>query len=507
MQSLKKFAKKEALSAEEMYALELNCSMLGISSQQLMENAGSSIAHFISEKFKQAKKLLFFCGTGNNGGDGFAAARMLGSSYEIKIIVVGREIKSDPALLNFSYISSTPFVKLSYYDEMDAHEIDLSIKESDLIIDAIFGTGFRGELKGIFKDAVEKINSSGKKVVAIDLPTGIGSKTCVNANYTVTFHNEKTVAKGLKNVIVKDIGIPLDAELFTGPGDLYLASKPTNAYVNKRDRGIALIIGGSSIYHSAPVHSLISASATIALRSGAGYSILFTPQSITNAVRSISQNQIVKPLGKNFITFSKSLMNEIDRANAIAIGMGISKNIQAQQACRKIVSYALSVGKKIIVDADGIIAIKDIVAKGKPGSLLIVPHDAEFYTFSGIKLEHESASTLYERTIAAKRIAELKGITVLLKGHNTVIASNSKIKINRASTPNLATMGSGDVLSGIIAGFAASGSDLFEAAAAGAYLHSKIGELLNIKKGNHIIARDIAEHIPEVLKEFDMVVT
>ena len=506
MQNLKEFAKNEPVSAEEMHAIDLNCSALGISSQQLMENAGSAVANFVRNK-TDAKNILFFCGTGNNGGDGFAAARMLCKDHDVELIVMGKEMYSGPALSNFSYVSKTPFIKLSYYEDMDREELEASIKRSDLIIDAIFGTGFKGELKGIFKEVVQMINASGKKIVAIDLPTGIGGSEYVKADYTITFHKKKEVLKGVKNVVVADIGIPLDAELFTGPGDLYLASKPISVYANKRDRGLAVIVGGSSVYHSAPVHALLSASAVGALRTGAGYAILFTPQSIIDAVRSISQNQIVRPLGKDYIMFNDSLKKEIERADAIAIGMGITKEKKAQQACKKIVSYAISLGKKVIVDADGISAISGISAKGKQGSLLITPHDKEFESFSGIKLKHEDGSTMYERAVAARKLAEEKGIIVLLKGHNTIIASPEKIKINRASTSNLSTMGSGDVLSGIIAGFAASGSDLFEAAAAGAYLHSKIGELLYIEKGNHMIAKDIVEKIPNVMREFDRLIS
>jgi NAD(P)H-hydrate epimerase len=185
MQNLKEFANEKPISAEEMHAIELNCSSLGISTAQLMENAGSAVANFIKEILKKGG-ILFFCGTGNNGGDGFVAARMLSKDYNVEIIIVGdKEIKQGPALSNFHAISKSPFIKIHYYTDLDKEEVNSIIKKSDLIVDAIFGTGFRGELKGIYKDAVLAINNSGKKVVAIDVPSGFSkeSKLYVKANY------------------------------------------------------------------------------------------------------------------------------------------------------------------------------------------------------------------------------------------------------------------------------------------------------------------------------------
>jgi len=508
MQNLKVFANAKPISADEMHAIELNCSSLGIGAAQLMENAGSAVANFIKENFKKGN-ILFFCGTGNNGGDGFVAARMLSRDYNVEIIIVGKEeIKQGPALSNFHAVSKSPFVKIHYYIDLDKEEVDSIIKKSDLIVDAIFGTGFRGELKGIYKEAVLAINNSGKKVVAIDVPSGFSkeSKLYVRANYTITFHRIKEGMDALRNVIVKDIGIPIDAELFAGPGDLYLASKPISIYASKRERGMLVIIGGSKVYHGAPIHALLSASSIAALRTGAGYTILYVPNAILDVVRKLSQNQIVRPAGEDYISFTDGLKRAIDKAEAIAIGMGITKEKEAQDACQKIVNYALSNGKRVIADADAISAITDMLGAKRidTTNLLITPHGSEFYQFSGLNLRHED-SNIFDRIEAAKKIAKEKGINILLKGHNTIITNGEKIKINRSNTPNLSTMGTGDVLSGIIGAFAAMGNDLFEAAAAGAYLHSKAGEVLAMEKGNHIIASDLIDKIPKIMSEFDKV--
>ncbi len=504
MQNLKEFASKEkTVSQEEMHAIELNSYSIGISPIQLMENAGNAVASFIMENFRP-KNVLVFCGTGSNGGDGLVAARLLSKYCNVSIILMGKQIKGDAALSNFYAVSSLRSVKLQYYEDLDKEKIMEEIKKSDIVVDAIFGTGFKGELSGIFKEAVNLINSYANRVIAVDMPSGFSkeSKLYVNASYTITFHKLKEGMEKLDNVIVKDIGIPIEAELIAGPGDVYKALKPISEFVSKRERGTLIIIGGSKVYHSGPTHSLLSASALGSLRVGAGYVYLYVPHSILNPVRSISSNQIVKPLGSNYISFSEELKKEIERAQAVAIGMGITKEKPAQQACLKIVKYALSKGKKIIVDADGISAISNI--KGNK-NILVTPHDKEFYRFSGTKLEHESEGNIYERIKVAMKVAREKEVIVLLKGHNTIITDGKNVKINMAKASNLSTMGSGDVLSGIIGGFAAMGSSLFDAAVAGAYLHSKAGEVLKIEKGNHIIASDIIDVLPKLLVEFDKV--
>ncbi|MGC8710680.1 MAG: NAD(P)H-hydrate dehydratase [Candidatus Micrarchaeia archaeon] len=516
MQNLKEFAKSlipNELSAEEMKAVELNCVAMGISSVQLMENAGSAVASVIKSKFKGSRSILFFCGTGGNGGDGFAAARMLSSEYDVNIIVLGAKgsIKSGAALSNFNAVSNSPFVKLYYYIEMDGNEVDSLLSKSDVVVDAIFGTGFEGELKGIYKEAVLKINNSGKHVISIDIPSGFsqqGFKLTINAEYTVILHKMKLnmeLCKGVGKAIVADIGIPLDAEAFTGPGDLFIGSKPRSDFASKKDLGRLVIIGGSSTYHSAPKHAMLAAYNTLSsLRVGAGYAVTFVPKHVLNAVRAQSPNLIVRPLGSSSIAFTNELKSEIDKSTAVAIGMGIGTNPDAQVAALKTIKYALSKGKKVVVDADGIKALANAgIDRSACKNIVVTPHDKEFFALTGISLEHESKDSMLDRAVAAFNAAKKLGMTILLKGHNTIITNGQSLKINLSHASDLATMGSGDVLTGIIGGYAARGASPFEAACAGAYLHSQVGELLAIEKGNHIIASDIASAIPKILINFD----
>jgi NAD(P)H-hydrate epimerase len=516
MQNLKEFAKSfivSELDNESMHALELNAAAIGISSAQLMENAASAVAGFIRGEFPSGKNILFFCGTSGNGGDGFAAARMLSTRYNVSIIALGAKesIKKSSVLSNFNAVSQSPFIDLYYYVNLDSAEINSLMSKSDVIVDAIFGTGFTGELKGIYKESVIKINNSKKPIIAVDVPSGFsdnGSKLAVNATYTITLHRMKHNLKSFKaagKIIVADIGIPIDAEIFTGPGDLYKASKPRSDFASKNDLGRLLIIGGSATYHGAPTHAMLAAYSTLSsLRVGAGYAVTFVPKSVVNAVRTHSQNLIIRPLGIKNIAFTSELKGEIDKATAIAIGMGVGTSTSAQNAVVKIIKYALSSNKKVVADADAIKAIPYLsISKELSKNMVVTPHDKEFYALSGIKLEHEAESTMLARAVAASQVSKKLGMTVLLKGHNTVITNGTSLKINRARSSNLATMGSGDILTGIISGYAAQDINIFEAACAGAYLHSQAGELLEIEKGNHTIASDIVEAIPKILMGFD----
>lgn len=276
----------------------------------------------------------------------------------------------------------------------------------------------------------------------------------------------------------------------TGESDLKRASVKRDTYSNKYRNGRILIIGGSSQYYGAPILALNAAHESLAaLRIGAGYVKTFVPLYILPTVRSLSPNTIIQELGKRDIVFNDTIKKEIRKTDIILIGMGIGR--KSEGTARKIIEYALKSGKKVIVDADAIPSIKKIKIKN-PGSVLVTPHDGEFYRLTGKKV---SASDLKQRIEQCRIAAKKLNAVILLKGHYTVISNGSDLKINQAKTAALATMGTGDVLSGIIGGYAAIGNDLFTSAAAGAYLHSKIGDTLYKKDGKHIIATDIIDHI------------
>lgn len=273
-------------------------------------------------------------------------------------------------------------------------------------------------------------------------------------------------------------------------------SQKRSLFSNKYSNGRILVIGGSSSYYGAPVLSINSACQSLAaLRVGAGYVKAFVPLSILKTARSLSPNTVIQQLGKDTIQFNAAIKAEIGKADVVLIGMGTGSRSQA--ASGKIIAYALQRGKNVIVDADAIPAVKRLKVKGK---LLITPHDGEFKRLTGINV---SQKNLKQRAATAANAAKQYNCIVVLKGHDTITTDGKRTKVNKAKSAALATMGSGDVLSGIIAGYAATGNDLFKSAAAGVYVHLKIGDMLYKTKGNHIIATDIIESIPRLLKKFD----
>lgn len=279
-----------------------------------------------------------------------------------------------------------------------------------------------------------------------------------------------------------------------GRRDLDAASKPKSLFVQKRQRGTALIIGGSSGFHGAPVLAALSA-----LRTGAGYVKLFVPKAVVDAARKLSPNIIVASLGVNSIRFSRELETQIQRANAVAIGMGAGRSASTIACSKKTIRSCIKSNKAIVVDADALGVLGAIGYSKLNRYIVATPHDKEFRGLSG-SLPSEK---LGERIRAAAAFAKSKGIVVVLKGHNSIVTDGKRTKVCKPKSAALATMGTGDVLSGIICGYAAQGADPFEAACAAVYLHAMIGDMLAEKMGMHAIASDVVDAIPLAIKEFD----
>ncbi|MGC8676031.1 MAG: NAD(P)H-hydrate epimerase, partial [Candidatus Micrarchaeia archaeon] len=504
MQDLKWFANytKKSLSSADMKAAELNAEALGVSALQQMESAGSEVARFVNKKFSKAEKVLVLCGTGNNGGDGFVAARHLEKRHKVVVAVLGagEDIKPVPALLNFRALEHCAFVDII---ENAEDRIEDLVNSCDLVVDAVFGTGFKGRMPRAVARVAKAVLKSRKPVVAVDLPSGLNADTgeetgAFKASYTVTFHKLKPgllSAKSSGMITIADIGIPAEAELYAGPGDLYLASQPRSMTGNKYSNGMVLVIAGSSGFHGAPLLAAnAAANALASLRTASGYVKLYVPKAISAFARSESPNIIVGELGNERIGEGNisTLEKDIGRCNAIAIGMGIGRQEDTLEAAAKIISKAVALGKKVVVDADAIYALRNMPALGYAAA--ITPHEAEFAAL--YKKPHEDIAA---RAAEVVELAKRLKTNVVLKGHTTVISNGTLVKLNTAETSALATMGTGDVLSGIIAGYAAAGADMFEASAAGVCLHSRIGDMLALEKGTHILASDIVERIPGVV--------
>lgn len=283
--------------------------------------------------------------------------------------------------------------------------------------------------------------------------------------------------------------------------DLKVASQPRDMCSDKGDNGRVMLIAGSANYHGAPVLASNAAYNTLAsLRIGAGYAVLFVPKNIQDTVRGLSPNLIVKILGKNRIGEGsiRLVEDQIPKSDSLVIGMGLGRNADTLNLAGKIIRHALMLNKKIVIDADAIYAVKRLKYLGE--NVIITPQDREFSELYGKIPDKYSIS---ERIKAAVSLSKRLRGCVLLKGHETIITNGKQVKIVLSHSSALATMGTGDVLAGIIGGYAATGTSIFQAGVAGAFLHARIGDLLANEKGTHILAGDVVERIPSMIRSFD----
>jgi hydroxyethylthiazole kinase-like uncharacterized protein yjeF len=508
---LKKYL-PEYLTSEDMAAIDENATALSIPRLVLMENAGAGTARITKENYKvDGEKIVIIAGTGNNGGDGCVAARhLLSLGASVCVILLGQpdDIRTHEAKTNWNILSALDVgIKVvTAKNPSELEQVKNEIKSSDIIIDAILGTGIKGSIREPIATAIQLMNESGKPVIAIDTPTGLDPSTgevkgdVIKAELTVTFHCMK---KGLIDrkeytgkVYVCDIGIPVEAELFTGPGDVRRIIKPRNPYSHKGDYGYVLVIGGSSVYSGAP-----ALAAMASLRTGSGLAILGVPESVSSVVKSYSPDIIVHPLegdalSKSNISYIGNLLEKVD---ALVIGPGLGLTSETVEAVGEILRLSKLKKLPALIDADAIKALKDGLEILRDGNVLLTPHAGEFEIISGVRV----SDNWKDRVEACVEFAKENMCTLLLKGHETVITDGKRLKINRTGNPAMATGGTGDVLSGIAGAYLAQGTDTFNAASASAFIHGKAGDLAYEEKGFHIVASDLLDKIPVVLKPFD----
>jgi len=490
----------------------------------LMENAGKAVADAVDRAYQKqcftSKKVYIFCGKGNNGGDGFVAARHLknkGFSVEIFIPEKKESIAGD-ALINLTILEKMN-VSLNYIfsNEQLSRVYDLLKKEDGnfALIDALFGTGLKGDIEGRYKEVINLINKTKGYKVAVDIPSGICGRTgkvlgeAVKADETVTMGLLKpglllypgAVYAG--KVTVADIVMPVDLIEEIGPEgillnedfikDLFIPYPPN---VHKGFFGKVFIIAGSK--------GLTGAAALCALaaqRSGAGLVTLGVPESLT-AVFEVKLTEVMKmPLPDQGGCIS---LEALDRAlefsqkvDVVAVGPGLSTNENTKKFIRE---FVINCKKPLVLDADGINAFQkhpDLL-RGKEGDIIITPHSGELARLlNTVPLEIEE--NRWQKVVEA---ADEFNCTVVLKGARTLIKSpSSPVYINPTGNPGMATGGSGDVLTGMIAAFLARNREPLKAACAGVYIHGLAGDIAREKKGEFsLIAGDILDNLPEAFK-------
>ena len=477
----------------------------GVPSLELMEAAGAAVASAVSELTPDGP-IRVICGKGNNGGDGLVAARHLAATgYEVDALLLWpADELSDDARASLDRLGDATVI--------GASELDGRLAESGAVVDAIFGTGFSGAPRDRAASAIEAINRCGDPVIACDIASGVDASSgeadgpAVEADLTVSFHAAKLghlIAPGKTQtgeLRVAPIGIPEGAPGVPAGGvisesvlELLPARRPGST---KFTSGQVVIAGGSRGLTGA-----VCMSAEAAIRAGAGYATVAVPadlepifeQKLTE-VMSVGCPSEGGHLGTDA---AESVIGAFERAAAGVLGPGLGRAPGSLTLAREV---AVAIEAPLVIDADGLNAfagrLGDLASRAAP--TVLTPHAGEL----GRLLERESGEIDAHRLASAKEAARAAGAILLLKGDDTIVTDGERVAVNAISAPALATAGSGDVLSGIVAAFLARGLEPFAAVCAAVVAHARAGREAARRLGapESVIAGDVIEAIPSALR-------
>jgi NAD(P)H-hydrate epimerase len=510
------------VTASEMKQLEVEAEKLGISSSQLMENAGRAVAESARRILGgiSGRKILILAGPGNNGGDGLVAARYLSEWGGAVTLYLCSPRPGDDTNLKLALERSVAVIEAEN-DENQAQLVAL-LSSADLVIDAIFGTGQSRAIEGVFQKVLFRLGEAKNarpslKILAVDLPSGLNADSgCADpatpfADYTVTLSLPKRGlyspigAERAGEVIVADIGIPdqltgiLKTESITS-GWARSMLPYRSPYAHKGSFGKVLVVAGSANYIGAAY--LVCGSA---MRVGAGLVTLASAKSLQPIVASKLSEATYLPLvdsptGTVYPDAYKTILEAALDYNAVLIGCGLGQKAATKEFALKTI-FRLPEEQKVVLDADALNHLADVKEWWKriPFDMVLTPHPGEMARLCELTAEEVQANRF---ELAQQKAAEWNK-TIVLKGANTIIAApDGRLRINTYANAGLASAGTGDVLAGAIAGLLAQGTTLLDGATLGVYLHSQSGERVRQRLGDAgMIASDLLMDLPLAIKE------
>jgi NAD(P)H-hydrate epimerase len=503
------------VTAEEMRAIDhASSERFGVPSLTLMENAGAAVAEFVLASYSAAERIVIFCGKGNNGGDGFVAARRLherGKKVQVILLADPDSLRGDAAVM----FGKLPNAAISVHSSEELKSARVRSSLNDLYIDAVLGTGFKPPVSGLYAEPIAIMNASSVPVIAVDIPSGANadamtpqSGTIARADAVVTFTAPRPAhVFGLLTVgptVVADIGLPEEAivsalqlNVITA-GDLSPFVGPRPAESNKGSYGHVLVVGGSLGKAGSVAMAGISA-----LRVGAGLSTVATAKSVLATVAGFHPELMTEPLGeteaKTISAAALDLVGELAKGKSVvAIGPGISRNPQTSELVRNLIA---KLRVPIVLDADGLNAFEGCAGElnGKGRTLVITPHPGEMARLVGCSI----ADVQKDRLGVARKFAREHELIVVLKGHRTlVVQPDGEAWVNTTGNPGMATGGTGDILTGMVAGMIAQHPQrAFQAALTAVHLHGLAGDVIREKLGEHsLIATDLLTGLPEAFR-------
>ncbi|KKM27499.1 hypothetical protein LCGC14_1574130 [marine sediment metagenome] len=510
----------EKVSVEDVLIADNNAQWLGIPLVHLMECAGYSIADEIVKRYKIRDKsvVAIFCGTGNNGGDGFVVARQL-AAFNIKsiVILVGapEKIRTHASRFNWDIILNQVNYMVKTVILRDSSEIDeIKILNKDkgkiaLIVDCLLGTGVKGKIREPISTVIDKINKLREEqnihVVSIDVPSGLNPNNgevpykAIKADLVVVLHRIK---KGLdikseyiKEIVVRSIGIPNESNFFVGKGDLLPTLKVRNIQNRKGQFGRILVIGGSKNYSGAPAYSSLAG-----INFGIDLVITYVPEVVADAIRSYSPNLIVRSSPGDWLSMRAydELSELIEWANSIIIGPGLGQKKDSEDLLIKIVNLLSQKKKNFVLDADALKLIKNHLELLKGKNVVLTPHEGELNIMTGIVLP--SYHKIKERSDVILKLAKKLDVTLLIKGPYDYISDGRKLKINRTGCPEMSIGGTGDILAGLCGCFLATNNNPFKSACSSAFLNGIIGEYTKKNLTTRFTATDMIENMKSAMK-------
>ena len=480
------------LTVEETRKVEMLANEYGVSYMQLMENAGAYCARIIRKTFENTNKrnVLVVCGKGRNGGDGFVIARKLYENGYNVTVMMAMGLPTDDLSADMLSRVRALGINVVYYEASST--VEKYFEKAHIIVDCIFGIGFKGEVNEKCKMLFARINKSPATVVSVDIPSGLEGDSnevkgaCVSADITIAVlvlkpaHVLRPSMEKCGNVVLAPLNIPdkcyknVSAALFT------VSCEEIKSFFNKRhpqshkgDFGTVLVIGGS---YEMPNAAYFASQA--AVNSGAGLVKVSFPVVAYSAISSKTYEQILVPLesnksGRISQNAVKRIEKELGKCSCVVLGCGMG----VDDDTKTIVEYVIKNSEvPVILDADGINCIKDnidIIDSAK-ATLILTPHPKEMSRLNGL----EVCEIQENRLKAVNDFTKSHKCILVLKGASTLVGSSEfdDVYVNMSGNPGMATGGSGDVLAGIIASFVAQGVDPFKSAIAGVNVHGVAGD-------------------------------
>ena len=473
------------ISSERMAQVDANAAALGVPQKQLMESSGNAVAREVRSVADPGARVAIVAGRGNNGGDGFVAARFL-DSYDVSVHLLGRSetISTDIARENWDALGESEYDRKTVADSRS-----FELPDADVVVDAMLGTGVTGPLREPEATAAERINDADATVVAVDVPSGVNADTgdaervSVEADRVVTFHDQKSGLADLDaEVTVADIGVPGAAERYLGPGDLLPVRRAHEATDSR-----TYVVGGGP-YTGAP-----ALAAQAALRAGANLSFVAAPETVAGRIQGYAEDLIVQAYEGNQLT-PDEVADLVETAenydDVVVLGPGLGNADETLDAAKR---FLESFSGRAVVDADALPVVPEVETEA---TLVCTPNRKELGKMGGPEVERGEA--LAQHADEIESFAADLGHVVVAKAKDDVVTDGERTRICRAGTPGMAVGGTGDLLAGATAGLLAS-HDPFQSACMATYANGRAAELLDDDFRDGLLASDLLDAIPHAL--------